>query len=213
MVNKNKIVTMTNLALYDKHEGDSDREANKYFRHDYIYRKNLGTRLSVGLGGLIILAIYWFRVVFIDGVDVFELYMRTHVINAIIFLVVLMVIYSVVGTIQGTREYYLIQKRLERYQAMMGYLERLDERGRMKVNTETEERVIKKAPRVVEETRKAPRVTQETRPINENERSTLRRRVRSEGSRYADATKSSSTARRATSPGDAPLVRLKRSED
>jgi len=113
MVHQQKIVTMTKLALYDKHEGAADRAANDYFRHDYIYRKNLGTRLAVGFGGMIILLIYWLRVIFLDGVDVFELYIQHHVTESILFILAIMAVYSLIGTIQGTREYYLVQKRLE----------------------------------------------------------------------------------------------------
>jgi len=133
MVHQQKIITMTKLALYDKHEGAADRAANDYFRHDYIYRKNLGTRLSVGLAGLVILLIYWLRVIFLDGVDILELYIQHHVRESILFILAIMAVYSLIGTIQGTREYYLIQKRLERYQGMMRFLERVDERGRIRV--------------------------------------------------------------------------------
>jgi len=141
MVNQQKIITMTKLALYDKHEGAADRAANDYFRHDYIYRKNLGTRLSVGFGGMIILAIYWLRIIFIEGVDVFELYIQHHLFQSIAFILAIMALYSLIGTIQGTREYYLIQKRLERYQGMMRFLERVDERGRIRVAAEAEKPV------------------------------------------------------------------------
>jgi hypothetical protein len=123
MVNQQKIITMTKLALYDKHEGAADRDANDYFRHDYIYRKNLGTRISVGVAGFFVLAIYWMRVLFMDGVDVFELDIQAHVTEAILFIVALAAVYSLIGTIQGTREYYLVQKRLDKYQELMRFLE------------------------------------------------------------------------------------------
>ncbi|MCL2386141.1 MAG: hypothetical protein FWC89_01195 [Defluviitaleaceae bacterium] len=128
MVNRQKIITMTKLALYDKHEGASDRAANDYFRHDYIYRKNLGTRLSVGIGAVVILALYWLRIAIIEEVDIFELYIQRHAMESILFILAVLAVYSLIGTIQGTREYYLVQKRLQQYQGMLRFLENADER-------------------------------------------------------------------------------------
>jgi hypothetical protein len=129
MVNRQKIITMTKLALYDKHEGAADREANNYFRHDYIYRKNLGTRISVGIAGVIILAIHWLRIFFVEGEDLFEIRIQDYVMEAVVFLIALLAIYSLIGTIQGTREYYLVHKRLNRYLGMLRFLENADERA------------------------------------------------------------------------------------
>lgn len=128
MVNREKIITMTKLTLYDKHEGPSDREANEYFRHDYIYKKNIGTRIAVGLGGVILLALYWLRVIFVDGRDIFELPIQTHVMEGALIIVAIIAVYSVIGTIQGTREYYLVQKRLKKYHALIKFLENIDNR-------------------------------------------------------------------------------------
>ena len=128
MVNQQKIIAMTKLALYDKHEGAADRAANDYFRHDYIYKKNFSTRISVGIGGFVILALYWLQVFFIEGVDIFDLNVQKHVTDAALFIVAIMAVYSLIGTIQGTREYFLVQKRLEKYNSILRFLENADER-------------------------------------------------------------------------------------
>ena len=133
MVNELKIITMTRLALYDKHEGPADRIANDYFRHDYIYRNNFGTRLAVGFGGFIILGFYWLHIFVIGGMDIFALdYVRVAT-NSVFFLLALLAVYSLVGTVQGTRQYYLVQKRLAQYQAMVRQLERQEERERRSI--------------------------------------------------------------------------------
>ena len=137
MVNQKKIITMTKLALYDKHEGAADRAANEYFRHDYIYRKNLGTRLAVGVAGFLILLIYWLRVILLDGVDILQMDVRQYLTDSVLFLVALLAVYSLIGTIQGTREYYLIQKRLEKYNSLVRQLEKYE--GRVKKQPENEE--------------------------------------------------------------------------
>jgi len=128
MVNQRKIITMTRLALYDKHEGPADRAANDYFRHDYIYRNNLGTRLAVGCGSIIILVIYWLQNFFINEMDLFELNYQQVATDSLMFIVAVLAVYSLIGTIQGTRQYYLVQKRLAQYQALVRQLERLEER-------------------------------------------------------------------------------------
>ena len=124
-----KIITMTKLALYDKHEGTQDRAANEYFRHDYIYKKNLGTRIAVGIGGLLLLAIYWLRVILVDGTDVLQMDIVQHLTDSVLFLVAVLAVYSLVGTVQGTREYYLIQKRLDRHSSLIKLLERHEARA------------------------------------------------------------------------------------
>lgn len=131
-----KIITMTQLALYDKHTGTSDRDANDYFRHDYIYRKNLGTRLAVGFGGFIMLALYWARYILIEGVDFFELDFSTHLTDSIFFILAILAAYSLIGTVQGTREYYLVQKRLTRYLALVRQLERINERAQRQADVQ-----------------------------------------------------------------------------
>ena len=114
---------MTKLALYDKHEGPGDRMVNDYYRHDYIYRKNLGTRFAVGFGGLILLAFYLIQTILIEDTDVFELDFSGILIDSILFLAAILAVYSVIGTIQGTREYYLVQKRLEKYRELVTWLD------------------------------------------------------------------------------------------
>jgi len=131
VVNEQKIITMTRLALYDKHEGTSDRAANDYFRHDYIYKKNLGTRLAVGFGSVLILAIYWMSVILVsEDLDIFEMDIQQHLLESVLFVLAMIAVYSLIGTIQGTREYYLIQKRLNQYQTNLRQLERMNERRR-----------------------------------------------------------------------------------
>ena len=130
MVNEQKIVTMTQLALYDKHEGPQDRAANDYFRHDFIYRNNLGTRLAVGMGALIILAVYWLQALVVNQIDIFNMDLQAYITDSVMFLLAILAVYSLIGSIQGTRQYYLVQKRLSQYQALVRQLERMEERGR-----------------------------------------------------------------------------------
>ena len=129
MITKQKMLVMTKLALYDKHEGQTDREINEYFRHDYIYRKNLGNRIAVGIGGLIMLGFYWLNIVY-TAENFFDIQFETHITNSVLFLAALMVFYTFVGTIKGTREYYMVQRRLEKYERMINHLDRMEEHAK-----------------------------------------------------------------------------------
>jgi hypothetical protein len=129
MANRQKIIAMTKMAVYDKNDGSADRHTNEFFRHDYIYRKNMWTRLCAGIGGAILLALYWLRLVFIDKVDLLETNLQQQINDSVLFMLALLAVYSLIGTIQGTRQYYLMQKRLERYNALIAYLEHINERA------------------------------------------------------------------------------------
>ncbi|MCL2187329.1 MAG: hypothetical protein FWC16_00820 [Defluviitaleaceae bacterium] len=151
-----KIIVMTQLALYDKHEGAADQIANDYFRHDYIYRKNLATRFAVGFGGFILLLLYWARNLLMEDelfaiADLFDIDFSVYITDSIFFILAILAVYSLIGTIQGTREYYLVQKRLTRYHALVRQLERINERAKKaaheKAQEDAENEVEKRPPR------------------------------------------------------------------
>ena len=120
---KNKILTMIKLALYDKHDGYNDRMINNYYRHDYIYGKNVSTRFAVGFCGLVIIAFYWIQIVLEQDFDIFNLDLRQMATDSILFLIALLSVFSVIGMLQGTREYYHVQKRLEKYRELVSQLD------------------------------------------------------------------------------------------
>jgi hypothetical protein len=139
VTSKQKIITMTKLALYDKNEGSADRRIHDFYRHDYIYRKNMATRFFTGFGAVLIVALYWLRLFFIDGADLFDLDLEAHIRESILFILAVISVYSVVGTVQGTREYFLIQRRLNQYAALTQQLERINERNRKRAEKMKEE--------------------------------------------------------------------------
>ena len=125
MLNKNKIAIMAKMAVYDKRHGEADRAVFAYFRRDYIYRKNMWTRLCVSIGAVFLLAVYWLHQIFIYGVDIQEINIEQSVTQSVLFLLAVMAFYTFIGTIQGTIQYHQVQKRMERYIAMIQRLERL----------------------------------------------------------------------------------------
>ncbi|MCL2855875.1 MAG: hypothetical protein FWE21_09740 [Defluviitaleaceae bacterium] len=115
----NKIRLMAQMALYDKKGFQKDAEANEYFRHDFIYKKNMSMRFYVGIGILILVVFYALRMLAVDQVDIFALDFQAELMRIIIFAVVVMLIYSFIGTILFTREFLLSQKRVKAYFALM----------------------------------------------------------------------------------------------
>ena len=125
MVSKNRIIIMAKMAVYDKRHGEADREVFSFFRRDYIYRKNMWTRLCVALGAGFLLAVYWLHQIFIYGIDIHALDIQESVTDSVLFLLAVLAVYTLIGTIQGTHQYHQVQKRMENYMAMMKKLERL----------------------------------------------------------------------------------------
>lgn len=125
MVNKNKVIIMSKMALHDKRYGESDRAAYSYFRRDYIYRKNVWTRICVSVGAVFLLGIYWLYEIFIYGVDLNAIDIQQSVMDSVLFLIAVMAVYTFIGTVQGTHEYHKIQKRMDHYMALMERLDRL----------------------------------------------------------------------------------------
>jgi hypothetical protein len=116
---------MSKMAVYDKRHGVADRAAFSYFRRDYIYRKNMWTRLCVSLGAVFLLGIYWLHQIFIYGVDIHAIDIQQAVTDSVLFLLAVMALYTMIGTIQGTHQYHGVQKRMERYMNIMQKLERI----------------------------------------------------------------------------------------
>ena len=115
MIDKEKIIIMTKLASYDKNNSEEDSRILGYFRHDYVYRKNVVDRFFVLLGGLILLAIDYMRRIFLYDLDVFTLDFFKELRGILIFLGVLLVIYTVIGSIKHNYEYTKCQLRMKKY--------------------------------------------------------------------------------------------------
>ena len=123
MLDKNKIILMAQMAVHDKRHGDSDRAIFSYYRRDYIYRKNMWTRLSVSIGAVVMLGLYWLYQIFVYGIDIHELDIQQSVTDSVLFLLAIMALYTFIGTIQGTHQYHRVRKRMERYMSMLNQLE------------------------------------------------------------------------------------------
>jgi hypothetical protein len=125
MYDEKKILIMTKLALYDKRHGEQDRKCNEFFRHDYIYKKNMWTRLCSALGAVAILAIYWANKLLVVKVDILEVNFKQEALNAGIFIIAIMAVYTLIGTASAARQYAQVQERLKAYFNMLAALDRI----------------------------------------------------------------------------------------
>ncbi|MCL2575642.1 MAG: hypothetical protein FWE33_04335 [Defluviitaleaceae bacterium] len=122
MIDKERIRLMAKMAVYDKKGFERDAQANQYFRHDFIYKKNMALRFSVGVGCLILALFYFLHMLVIQERDIFTLDFRAEFVALAIFAIVVMVFYSLIGTIIFTREFLLAQRRVEEYFGLMRQL-------------------------------------------------------------------------------------------
>lgn len=128
MINKDKIIIMTKLAVYDKNYGESDKRYENYFVEDYVYRRNAGVRFSVLLGTFIILIFYYLLRFAGDNVDVLTLDYRQEVMNIAVFVIIMLFVYTVISSITATVDYHLSERRRRKYFSMIQKLNNLSAR-------------------------------------------------------------------------------------
>ena len=118
-MDRERIIIMSKLAVYDKNYGEKDRQANMFFRTDYVYRKNMWARFYVFLGCLLIVGLYAVRLFTVDGYDVFDFDYLGALINVGAFILVVLVIYTLICTQMYVAEFNQAQRRLENYMALI----------------------------------------------------------------------------------------------
>jgi uncharacterized integral membrane protein len=110
---------MAKMAVYDKKGFEKDANANQYFRHDFIYKKNMQMRFYLGLGCLILVLFYILHLLGVQEADFFTLNYQAEIVRIVVVVVIIMVAYSFIGTIIFTREYLISQKRVDAYFNLM----------------------------------------------------------------------------------------------
>ncbi|MDR1537513.1 MAG: hypothetical protein LBU32_05870 [Clostridiales bacterium] len=125
MINEKRIMVMTKLAIYDKHYGAQDKRTNEFFRHDFIYKKNMWTRLCAFLGSMIALLIYWLNELLVKQVDILSIDFRKAGIDAAVFILIVMAAYTLIGTITAARQYAKCQTRLKNYVRLLVMVDKI----------------------------------------------------------------------------------------
>ena len=123
MYDKDKIRIMSKMAVYDKRDFDRDAKAGQYFRHDFIYKKNMQMRFFLGIGCVILMFFYVMYLLAIEGADLFAMDFQAEAVRLLFFTILLMVGYSLIGTIIYTREFLISERRINAYFALMRKLD------------------------------------------------------------------------------------------
>ncbi len=129
LIDKNRIILMSKLALYEKRHMKEDKKRTSYFREDYIYSKNFMTRICVTI------CIFMFAGVNVlnkinNGeniplLDYYELF-NSYIVPYSSLLVVSLFIYTLVSTVIYGRKYDLSQKRIQFYKEQLKKLDECD---------------------------------------------------------------------------------------
>ena len=115
MADREKIVLLTRLALYDKYMSDSDKKTNGYFLHDYIYSKNIRTRFFAFFGALILILFNLIYRIFVEKTDIFMLDYKKELTDIVVFVVIVLVVYTAIGSLKAAVAYRASQKRIKAY--------------------------------------------------------------------------------------------------
>jgi len=114
---------MSKMAVYDKRDFDRDAKAGQYFRHDFIYKRNMQMRFFLGIGCVILLFFYVMHLLAIEGADLFAVDFQAEALRLLFYILILMTAYSFIGTIIYTREFLISEKRINAYFALMRRLD------------------------------------------------------------------------------------------
>lgn len=127
---KEKIILMTKIAVYEKEEGRLDSKKMTYFINDFSYRRNAGLRAGAMAGCLILILLYALHKIVIEKVDMITgVDYGVELRNICIFVLIVLVAYSVAGTIVHMMEYRRSSKRIKKFQNNLEKLENLLESG------------------------------------------------------------------------------------
>ena len=125
MIDEKKIRLMTKLALYDKTHGKSDKTVNELYYRDYVYRRNFRVRVFALFGTIVPIAFFTIYTVLDEDMDFFNFDYAQFGINIAIFVSIVLLVYTIIGTSVATAEYAAIRKRLKSYFAIIKELEEL----------------------------------------------------------------------------------------
>ncbi len=116
MIDKDKIIKMTKLAIYDKNIGEKDKKKMTYFCNDYVYRQNVGVRFGAFVGCMIVILFYVMHKIVIENADIITgIDYNAELIGISMFVIIVLVVYSVIGTIVHTADFQKANKRIKKY--------------------------------------------------------------------------------------------------
>ena len=118
-MDKERVILMSKLALYDKRFGKKDRKANEYFNGDYVYIKNSWTRFFVFVGCLLALALRWLYLLSEVDWDFMVINIQAELISAAVFIGAALFAYTIISSKIAYKEHKEASERVQRYYLML----------------------------------------------------------------------------------------------
>lgn len=129
MIDQNKVILMSKIALYEKRYKRQDQRIINYFVEDYVYVNNFITRCGISLITLFFIAVGAFHIIY-DGIifptsieEFVSVYLGAYIgpwIGAI-------VIYTIISSIVFGAKYKKVSKRYSQYRRCIRQLNRYEQ--------------------------------------------------------------------------------------
>lgn len=125
MLNHDKVKLMTQLAIYEKNSGKTDKEKMEYFKTDYISYNNFKTQISVTIALIIILGVEFTKVVTDHLANITEYNFVALGVKYLIIWVIFIGIYTMISSLNNRIDYSKAKKRTNEYEKMLKKLEKM----------------------------------------------------------------------------------------
>ncbi len=125
LIDQDKIILMTKLALYEKRYISEDRRRNSYYLEDYIYIKNFKTRISVTVVVMMFAMLDILRRInhnLIFPTSVMQ-FIKVYITPYLMPLMIILIGYTMISTAIYGKRFALSQKRLKGYNKLLKQLD------------------------------------------------------------------------------------------
>lgn len=133
MLNEEKIRIMTAMAAYEKKYGSHDRTADSYYMGDYIFKKNSWTRILIFIGAILVFLFYLVMNIVNENMDIFTMDFKEVLFKFGVILIILMVVYTAMGTAINKKKYDEAQERLKELDYLKKRVAEIEHESREKI--------------------------------------------------------------------------------
>lgn len=138
MLNNEKIILMTKLALYEQGEGKKKIPVGKYFKSDYIGMRMLSSFIYINIA-YFICVVLWFLA---KGGSFLKKMMDSNITSAIIIFagvyLAVVILYMIISYVFYTYKFKSIRRSLKEYNAQLKQLHKIQEKEMETLISESE---------------------------------------------------------------------------
>ena len=128
MINSQKTRLMTKCTIYENNQGREDIGMSKYFQADYVRLNIVKTIVSVTLGYLAVLGLYFLYKFDFFMEQAFKIDYKAFGLKLLGFYIALLAIYISVCWITYSAKYRKSRARLSKYYKLLGKINKLNEK-------------------------------------------------------------------------------------